>query len=103
MRRDDLAWLAVFADPFTRLGGPVCDVIGSRRVILEDDDIPISRCGRYQVAHVSNAYSDGVSGPFFSTSPQSASTRITENARKLLGGKPREGPRNDIVSPAEVR
>jgi len=65
MRRDDLAWLAVFADPFTRLGGPVCDVIGSRRVILEDDDIPISRCGLYQVAHVSNAYSDGVSGPFF--------------------------------------
>jgi hypothetical protein len=42
MRRRDLAWLAVFPDPFTRLGRPVSDDIGPTRVILENDEFPIS-------------------------------------------------------------
>jgi hypothetical protein len=62
MRRRDLAWLAVFPDPFT--SGPVSEVIGPTRVILEDDNFTIPRCGLDRLAHVKYAYFDGVIGPF---------------------------------------
>ena len=37
MRRRDLDRLAVFTEPFTRLGRPVSDVIGPACIILQDD------------------------------------------------------------------
>jgi len=64
MRRRDLAWLAVFPDPFARLSRPMSDVIGPTRVILENDDFSISRCGLERLAHAKDAHSDGVIGPF---------------------------------------
>ena len=57
MRRRDLAWLAVFPDPFTRLRRPASDDIGPTRVILENDEFPISRCGLDRVAHAKRGYS----------------------------------------------
>src|SRR5882757_7685098 len=51
MRGRDLAWPAVFPDPFTRLSRPVSDVIGPTRVILENDDVPVPGCGLDRVAH----------------------------------------------------
>ena len=45
MRRRDLAGFAVSPDPFTRLKRPVGDATVLPRVIFENDDFPISRCG----------------------------------------------------------
>jgi hypothetical protein len=59
MCRRDLARLAVFSDPFTRLSRPMSDVIGPTCVILENDDLPISRCGFGRVAHVKYRYCGG--------------------------------------------
>ena len=55
MRRRDLAWLAAFTDPFACLRRPVCDVIGSRRIILKDDDIPLPWRGVDRLAHAKDA------------------------------------------------
>ena len=69
MRRRDLAWLIVFPNPFTRLSRPVNDVIGSIRIILKNDDFPISRCGLDRVAHAKTPILTVLSGHFISTSP----------------------------------
>src|ERR1700682_40840 len=58
MRRLDLARLAVFTDPFSRLGRPVSDIVDPVRIILEDDDFPVPRCGFNRTAHVKDAYSE---------------------------------------------
>jgi len=64
MRRLDLARLAVFPDPFTRLSRPVSDIICPARIILQDDGVAIPWCGFNRTAHAKDAYSDGVIGPF---------------------------------------
>ena len=64
MRRRDLAWLAVFRDPLPRLSRPESEVTGPTRVILENDDSPISRSGLERLAHAKDAYSVSVIGPF---------------------------------------
>ena len=69
MRRRDLAWLAVFPDPFTRLGRPVSNVTGPTRFILENDDVPIFGCGPDRVAHVRMPILTVLPGHFFATSP----------------------------------
>src|SRR5258708_6632018 len=63
-RRRDLARLAVFADPSTSLKRPVSDVKHPKDIILENDDLPVSRCGLDRVAHLKHAHSDDVIGPF---------------------------------------
>jgi hypothetical protein len=69
MRRRDLAWLAVFADPFTSLRRPVGDIIGPARIILEDDNVPVPRRGFNGSAHVKTPILPGLPGRFLSTSP----------------------------------
>ena len=69
MRRRDLAWLAVFTDPFTRLRRPVSDVIGPKHVILEDYGLPVPRCGLNRTAHAKTPILTVLSGHFFFTSP----------------------------------
>jgi hypothetical protein len=39
MRRRDLAWIAVFTDPFARFRRPVSDIKNPTRIILEDDGL----------------------------------------------------------------
>src|SRR5260370_42444259 len=63
-RRRDLARLAVFADPSTSLKRPVSDVKHPKDIILENDDLPVSRCGLDRVTHVKHACSADVIGPF---------------------------------------
>ena len=68
-RRRYLARVAVFSDPLTGLRQPMSDIIGPARIIPKDDEVPIPRCGLNRLAHVNHAYSDGLSGHFFFTSP----------------------------------
>src|SRR5260370_10893781 len=63
-RRRDLARLAVFADPSTSLKRPVSDVKHTKDIILENDDLPVSRCGLDRVTHVKHACSADVIGSF---------------------------------------
>jgi len=64
MRRRDLARLAVFPDPLTRLSRPVSDIVGPARIILEDDGVLIPWYGLNRTGHAKDAYSDSVIGPF---------------------------------------
>jgi hypothetical protein len=67
MRRRDLAGLTILRDPFTGLSRPVSYFIGPSRIMLENYDLPISRCGLDRVAHCKDACSDGyraIASPF---------------------------------------
>src|SRR5205814_10622810 len=45
MRRRDLAWLAIFLDPPTRLRRPLSELKASAYVILKNDEFPIPWSG----------------------------------------------------------
>jgi hypothetical protein len=56
MRRRDLAWLAIFPDPPTRLSRPLSKLEASAHVILEDDEFPILWGSVDGTAHGKDAY-----------------------------------------------
>jgi hypothetical protein len=56
MRRRDLAWLAIFPDPPTRLSRPLSKLEASAYVILKNDEFPIPWSGVDRTAHVKDAY-----------------------------------------------
>src|SRR5206468_12518355 len=57
MRRRDLAYLAIFRDPCTRLSRPLSALKASAYVILKNDEFPIPWSGVDRTAHVKDAYS----------------------------------------------
>src|SRR3979490_2264567 len=103
MRRRDLAWLALFTDPLTRLSRPVTDVISPTCIILKDDRIPIPRCGCNSFAHVKDAVLTMLYGQFVSASTmcgflstrgeaQLAQSTVTTNSRSIASTRERRQP-----------